>query len=112
MSLTDIMRKFAHLEIYQKRQMGEDFIDIAVYNRDMPAWQDIMLEIFGEAVKPAGVDPTDEHQELTRPYNGICADQTLFFKETGGKALLAMFWPWQEDPYTTIKIGLYNKPSV
>lgn len=106
MSLKEIMKKCSHLNLFQERTLEDHFVDVAFNNNDLEAWMEILTQIFGEPVKPKGVAPTDEHQKMTKDFCGIMTGQTLFAKEFEGKTMIAMLWPWQEQEYTTLKIGI------
>ncbi len=72
----------------------------------MPELEKIFTGFFGPATKPAPEKPSKEDAMLTEKYGGICAGQTLFKKDEPGFTVIAMFWPWQSEPYTTVKVFL------
>ena len=69
----------------------------------------VFKNILGPAVKPAGVKPTENDLQLTRDYGGIWINQILFKKEIGNVTFIAMFWPWQDDIHTTLRMAFLEK---
>ncbi|MFH1665778.1 MAG: hypothetical protein ABIA77_06510 [Candidatus Omnitrophota bacterium] len=103
------MEKGKGLKISEKRCVTEDMIDIAFFNTETEKWRSLLTEILGPEVKPAGVKPTSADMKVTAGYGGIWERQTLFKKEFGDSIVIAMFWPWQTDEYTTLKINRVKK---
>ncbi len=106
MTLKEIMEKCSTLVIDEKRCVNDEYIEIVFYNREMDAWNEMFTDILGSAVKPAGTKPSKDDLSLTENHGGIHKDQTLFKKEFDNSAVMAMFWPWQDDTHTTLKVVL------
>src|SRR2546423_270076 len=76
----------------------------------VPRVLDVVAELLGPAVKPAGksawwknwVDP------FYRSVGGIQREQTLFRRELcAGLSLYCAFWPWASDPKrVSIRVGI------
>ncbi len=109
MKLEEIMCEFGHLGIREERCRTDDYGELVFYNREIDEWTKIFADILGPAMKPAGVEPTEEHLSLARDHGGVWAEQTLFKREFGDATVIAMFWPWQDDRHTTLKIALVRK---
>jgi hypothetical protein len=106
MTLKEIMKKCGTLGIYEERRISDGFCELVFYNKDADEWSKIFADILGHAIKPAGTEPTENDQYLTKHFGGILFDQTLFKKEFDGVTVIAMFWPWQDGLHTTLKMFL------
>ena len=109
MDLNDIKSKFEGYNLYVQRSLSEDYWEIVIYNKDITKWEDGFSEILGFPVKPKGVKPTSEHQNLAKDHGGIFPNQTLYAKEFDIGTIMAMFWPWGNNTHTTIKTSLIKK---
>jgi hypothetical protein len=109
MTLKEIMKNCGALPIDEKRRMSDEFCELVFYNEDTDAWNKVLADILGYAIKPAGREPTENDQHLTKDYGGIRFGQTLFKKEFGDVTVIAMFWPWQDGVHTTLKMILLRK---
>jgi len=109
MTLKEIMERCNGLDIDEQRSSSDDYNEVVFYNKDMDGWSGIFSEILGSAIKPAGKKPDKEALSLTEGYGGICDNQTLFKKDFDDYFIIAMFWPWQDNSHTTLKIVLLKK---
>ena len=109
MTLKEIIKKCGTLSIDEQRRMSDEFCELVFYNKDTDEWNKILADILGRAIKPAGREPTENDQYLTRNYGGTRFDQTLFKKEFGDVTVIAMFWPWQDGIHTTLKMIILRK---
>ena len=105
----DIIARCKELTIYEKRTLTDEYCEIVFYTKDSMAWERVLIDSLGAAVKPSKVKPTKEHTRLTEQYGGIHNDQTLFRKEAGGITVIAMLWPWQNGTCITLKLALLKK---
>ena len=112
MTLNEIVGRCEQLEVYTKRTLTEEKAELVFYSKDTNEWNRLFTDIFGSAVKPAGVKPTASDLFLTRQYGGIDTGQTLFTKVFNNGVVMAMFWPWQSEDYTTLKLFLLPADSV
>ena len=106
MVLKEIAEKCGALGVDQERRITEEQVDLVFLNEDTDQWNKLFSDIFGNAAKTAGKEPTEEDQRLTEAYGGIRKEQTLFKKQSNGKTVIAMFWPWQDGIHTTLKMYL------
>jgi len=104
--LREIVEKFDKLDIYEKRSITDKYCELVFYSKDTKKWSEILAGFLGQAVKPAGEEPTKDDLLLTKGYGGIHKNQTLFKKELGNAVIIAMFWPWQDGTFTTLKAAL------
>ena len=109
MTLQEIAGKYGNLRVYEQRSAANDYIELVFYASEVDEWNKLFSDILGPAVKPPGVEPTEHDSELTKDYGGIFTGQTLFKKELDNTIIIAMFWPWQDDVHTTLKIALLRK---
>ena len=106
MTPKQIIEKCEGLSVYEKRSLEDGYSELVFYSKEANEWNRVVVDILGPAVKPAGVKPSQDHQNVTKEYGGIHANQTLFKKEYGDFSVIAMFWPWQDGIYVTLKIAV------
>ncbi len=107
--LKKIIETCLMLSIHEKRDINDKYFELVFYNKEIDEWIKIFTNILGAAVKPANTKPTKENLRLTEDYGGIYGNQTLFKKEFDDAMIIAMFWPWQDNTHTTLKIALLKK---
>lgn len=112
MELREIIEKYKTLNIYEERFVADNYYEIVFYTKDSGQWIKLCAEILGPVAKPAGTAPSKEDAELTQKYGGVRENQTLFKKQIGNTIVLAMFWPWQDEVRTTLKVALIAKESL
>ena len=105
MELREIIGKFKNLRIYEERFFADNYYEVVFYTKDNDRWFKLFTELLGPAIKPAGVAPSEEDIMLTKKYGGIRVNQTLFKGVMGNTTAVAMFWPWQDEVRTTLKIA-------
>ena len=104
MTLKEIIEKCSILSIHDKRIITDEYNEIVFYNKDIDEWNKLFTVVLGPAIKPAGEEPTKFDLQLTKDYGGIYSNQTLFKKKFDDYTVIVMFWPWQDDIHTTLKI--------
>jgi len=104
MTIKEVLSKCAGLKRYEVRAEGENYSEVVFFNAQLDQWTAMLAGALGPAHKKPGVRPIKECVELTKAHGGIRADQTLFKKKFGPTTIVAVFWPWQSAPYTTLKI--------
>ena len=109
MTLKEIIEKCGTLPTCEERCIGDEFCEIVFYSKDTDEWNKIVADFLGHAIKPAGMEPTEDDRYLTRDYGGTWPNQTVFKKDFGDVTVIAMFWPWQDGIHTTLKIALSKK---
>jgi hypothetical protein len=78
MTLHEIIDKCSTLGVYEERCITDEYGELVFYNGEIDEWKKMLADIFGPAIKPAGVKPTKDDLHLTKDYGGIRVDQTLF----------------------------------
>lgn len=106
MKLKDIFQQLSHLKIVETRVMDDEYVELVFLNTDSGAWHKTLAATLGEPRKPAGREPTQKDQALTRQTGGIWINQTLFEKSFGDVTVIAKFWPWGDEVHTTLKMAL------
>ncbi|MBL7196503.1 MAG: hypothetical protein ISS47_00235 [Candidatus Omnitrophica bacterium] len=109
MTLKEIIDKCSELEVSEKRCISNEYDELVFYNKQTDEWNKIFTDILGPAIKPAGVKPTVDDLDLTKDYGGIYENQTIFKKDFDDVSVIAMFWPWQDNIHTTLKVVLLKK---
>jgi len=99
----------SNLSIHETRCVSDKYSEIVFLNKEKDKWDKKISEIFGSPVKPAGTKPTKGDSKLAKKYGGIYANQTLFKKEVDDGIIIAMYWPWQDNAHTTLKIAQLEK---
>jgi hypothetical protein len=107
--LNEVKDKIKALPVFEKRQDRDDYIEIVFYNRDIEKWNIVLNGFLGQAIKPAGAKADKDLQNSVKEYGGINDNQTLFKKDFNNECVLAMYWPWQNDKHTTLKIILQKR---
>ena len=105
MTLKEFTQRIAGINVYQVREVSDDYQEQVIFNADIKKWSTILEEVLGPPVKPAGVDPSGTDLVLCQIYGSIMKNQTLYRKAFGDATILAMLWPWQDGTHTTLKIG-------
>jgi hypothetical protein len=108
-TLKEIIERCSSLEVGESRHQNETYCELVFYNREIDAWHTVFSEALGPPVKPAGQKPTKDFVRLTEAYGGIRTGQTLFMREFEDVTVMAMFWPWEDNKHTTLKMALLEK---
>ncbi|MBN2097931.1 MAG: hypothetical protein JW714_05625 [Candidatus Omnitrophica bacterium] len=109
MSPKEIFAQCSGLKVDEQREVSDNYVEIVFLNTELAQWNKILSDVLGPALKPLGVESSEEALELTKDYGGIYDNQTLFKKDFADVTVAAMFWPWQDAQHTTLKIFLVNK---
>jgi hypothetical protein len=109
MKLREILERCSLLEVEERRHESETYSELVFYNKEIDEWQRILSEALGPPAKPPGEKTTKGLERLTQEYGGILTDQTLFVKEFDDVTVIAMFWPWGNGKYTTLKMAVLKK---
>ncbi len=105
MDLDQILSQCSHLKVCETRTNSDVYKELVFLNQESGQWDQVLSEVLGPAVKPAGTPPSQEYSEMTEQYGGIYDDQVLYFKKFEQVTILAMLWPWQDGSHTTLKIA-------
>ncbi len=109
MKLKEIVQKCRMENVHEVRRITDDYVELVFYNKKLDQWNKTFFDILGPPKKPAGVKPSKEDLDLTEDYGGIWINQTLFRKEFGDSTVVAMYWPWQDEVHTTLKMANSKK---
>lgn len=104
MTLQDILAKCDGLEINEKRVVEDEYVEIVFLTDDLQQWYNRLINIFGQPVKPIDANPSKEHDQFSKNYGGVRSNQTLFQNEIEGMMFGAMFWPWSNETFITLKL--------
>ena len=107
--LREILKKYNGLNIYEERSADDNYFELVFYTKEVDQWNKLFDEILGSVTKPSGKKPTPADLELTKEHGGIFDNQTLFKKDFEEGTVIAMFWPWQDEVRTTLKVSLIKK---
>lgn len=106
MMLKEIADKCRALKVYEIRKQTDDYLEYVIFTKDIKEWEGVMSGILGEAVKKAGEMPSMKDMGLCNRYGSILKEQVLFRKEFLDLTVIAMFWPWKNNQYTTLKMAM------
>jgi hypothetical protein len=112
MELIDLIVKLKHLDYSQKKyhvdRRGE-YAQLVFSSRHMKEWLECIAEMLGPPVKTAQQPVSEEIIALTEDFGEIFDHQTLFYREVDRHRVIAMFWPWKDREFTTLKIMVLTK---
>ena len=109
MRLKVILEKFSMLDVYEIRRATDEYVELVFYNDKQNEVDDILEDMLGSPRKPAGVKPSQDDLGLTREHGGIWDNQTLFVNECEGYTVMAMYWPWDDEVHTTLRMARLEK---
>ncbi|MFC1631523.1 hypothetical protein ACFL2I_03110 [Candidatus Omnitrophota bacterium] len=109
MTAKEILGKCSNLPVDEKREVSDDYAELVFFNKELNQWNETIAGILGPAAKPSGEKPSDEDAQITEEFGGIFDNQTLFKKELPQSTIIAMFWPWQDEIHTTLKVAVLKK---
>ncbi len=109
MTLKQIVDKCSLQNVREVRRITDGYVELVFSNKRLDDWNRIFSDILGPAKKPAGIKPSKDDLHLTKDYGGIWVNQTLFSKEFDDSTVIAMYWPWQDDAHTTLKMAHVKK---
>ena len=104
MTLELIVNALDSLKVYENRFNDSDYHELVFFTADTEMWTQALSEFLGEPYKAADEQVTPEHKELTGRYGSIADNQTLFYKTTDSMTYIAMYWPWGNGEFTTLKL--------
>jgi len=104
-AMREILERINGLDICTERKREDKYCEVVFHAKDLRCWNSLFTELIGPASKPAKAKPTEEQTCMTSKYGGIYQGQTLFSREYDDGTIIAMFWPWQDAGYTTLKVA-------
>lgn len=108
MSFASIVAAIANLPVEEQRQLREHYVELVFFTHDTARWTATLSAHLGPVAKPPGTAPSAEQRQLASAHGGIHANQTLFYGNSEGIRIIAMFWPWQDGLHTTLKLAQLN----
>lgn len=90
--------------LYEQRALDRDYVEVVFFSKDQELWDDLLTNLFGNPLKPAGTSPSKEARAFAQVYGGIFENQTLYYLHSG-RPVIAMLWPWQDGVHVTLKAG-------
>ena len=106
--LKDIIGKVKTLEIHEERTITDSYCEVVFKNTELDKWTNMLAESLGDPVKPAGMKPAKDDLKVTKDFNGIYVNQTLYKKQMDGATVVAMLWPWGSGDLTTLKLAVLS----
>ncbi len=100
----EILEPILNLEVVEQRGKSEDYFEVVITQNAIPQWTEHLGRHLGPPFKAAGTSPSREAKAVTEAYGGIQKNQTLFYRLFDGMAVVAMFWPWSSNQYSTLKM--------
>lgn len=104
--ISEIIAEFPKIKIYESRTVTDKRGEVVFFSADTPTWIEILTAHFGPPAKPAGKAPSENDLLVTADFGSINKNQILFRQDYGDSTMIAMFWPWQDNLHTTLKIIL------
>ena len=88
MTLKEIIERCNRLGVHDTRFITEEYIELVFYNHEIDEWSRVFADILGPAVKPPGIEPSEDDLSLTKDYGGVWGNQTLFKKDFGDTTII------------------------
>ncbi|MBT8341271.1 MAG: hypothetical protein HKP58_03455 [Desulfatitalea sp.] len=107
--LKDIIERCRHLTIIEQRCLNDEFVELVFDNGQAEAWYQILTEVLGKPRKDKGEMPSEGDLAITKRTGGIRVNQTLFEAKVDDNTIIAKFWPWNNNRYTTLRMALLIK---
>ena len=109
MSLKVILEEFGMPSVREVRRATDEYAEIVFYNEKLGEIDAVLRGMLGTPRKPAGLEPSSDDLNLTREYGGIWLNQTLFVGAYEGCEVMAMYWPWEDEVHTTLKMAYLKR---
>ena len=109
MRLKKILERLSMESVCEVRRGTDEYVELVFYSDRIDEITGAVSEILGPPRKPAGVKPSPQDSDLTKAYGGIWGDQTLFAGDCDDFTVIAMYWPWQDEVHTTLKMARLKK---
>ncbi len=103
-SFTELLGETKKLKIDQLRTDTDVELEFVMRTDTLDTLHPTLEKYFGAAIKPAGVEPSKEVEEITSSMGGVWRNQTFYYLMTDGTASCAMIWPWGDGKSATVKI--------
>lgn len=110
MTIFDVMNSCSELKKSEVRNIDEESADFVVANETLSLWQQKFNDLLGTPIKQPHESAKFEAKAISKPFGGIQKDQTLYARQFTDHCIITMFWPWQNNKFTTIKVFSISKP--
>jgi len=81
-----------------------DYLECVISVAKAEHLSSILTSFFGKVTKEAREIATPEIAQKMELYGGIRSNQTLYTKTREGRFYYAMFWPWSDETYLTVRL--------
>ncbi|MEI6438372.1 MAG: hypothetical protein WCO69_06465 [Candidatus Omnitrophota bacterium] len=109
MTFQELLGKAKKLNCVESRAQLDHYCEIVVAKDALTPAEALLCSYFGEPLKPKGVAPTADISAQTRPYGGVQANQTMYFRQGTSGGEFAFLWPWGNGLSITVKIMTEKK---
>ena len=112
MELIDLLSKLKHLDYTQKKYHVDrhgEYVQLVFSSKHLPAWMESIASILDEPVKTADQPVNKDVIALTEDFGEIFDHQTLYYHEVDHHRIMAMFWPWSNREWITLKIMILKE---
>jgi len=82
----------------------DDYFEAVVIRDEVAKLKERLEKFLGTPAYPSKDKLSPQIEKRIKEFGGIMSGQTLYFRNEGGKNILAMLWPWQDGYHTTIKL--------
>jgi hypothetical protein len=104
MDFGSIRRYIKTLSFETLRVDSDSFFEGVIVQQEKDKLIFRLNSLFGEPVYPSKDGLAENIQKTVDTFGGIMPGQTLYYKDLGSTAILAMLWPWKDGQHTTVKI--------
>ena len=101
-----LLAKIKTVSCEEVRAMGDEYCEVVVSKANMQGMTNVLLEYFGQPLKPEGKETGKEAGAIAKPYGGVYESQTLYFRKNESDSVVALLWPWSGGNPVTIKVIL------
>lgn len=109
MTFQELLSEAGKLPCQESRAKLAHYFEIVVAKDDLAQAEALLCAYFGEPLKKKGQSVTPEISIQTKPYGGVQANQTMFFRQGGNGGEFAFLWPWSSGQSITVKIMTEKK---
>lgn len=90
---------------FEKVRLDEDnYFEAVIAKEEYSKLKNLLESFFAAAIFPSKNKLPSQIIKTIDPFGGIIPGQTLYYSNNAESAIFAMFWPWQDGQYITLKI--------
>lgn len=112
MRLNEVYEKLQGLNIFEKRVVNDELIELVFEGKEAEAWYGRFASLLGEALKPAGAKSNARANHIAKDLGGIRPEQSLYVKAFEDHLVVAVFWPWSNGRCITCKVFRVETPKT